>query len=138
MNRLIKTLIVCVLIIKSLTLVAQTDTISKWNYELEGQSYKDWDSVNQFWMKNVYFPCLKENKLKMSCASCVYIYIDAIFDIDSCGNLVEIAIIKENICTNKANDKLKACFFNYYRNLVFPLSLRKKKIKAKFGTGLSC
>jgi hypothetical protein len=126
------------LVIKSLTLIAQTDTITKWNYELEGQAWKDWDSINRFWMKNIYFPCLKENKLKMSCAGCVYIYIDAIFEIDSYGKLVEIKIIKEKICTNKANDKLKECFFTYYKNLVFPPSLRKKKIKAKFGTGLSC
>jgi hypothetical protein len=119
-------------------IIAQKDTIPLWSYELEGQAWKDWDSINKVWMKNTYFPCLKENKLKMNCANCVYIYFDAIFDIDSYGKLIDIQIIKENICSRKASEKLKNCFFNYFRNLVFPESLRKKKIKSKFGTGLKC
>jgi hypothetical protein len=119
-------------------LSAQSDTIPQWSYELERQAWKDWDSVNQVWIKEIYFPCLKENNLKMSCASCVYIYIDAIFNIDSCGKLANIQIIKENICSGKASGNLKQCFFTYFKNLVFPEALRKKKIKAKFGTGLKC
>jgi hypothetical protein len=119
-------------------LSAQNDTITAWSYNLEGQAWKDWDSINHVWMKEIYFPCLKENKLKLTCAGCEYIYIDAIFSIDSCGKLYDIQIIKENICYDSASEKLKQCFFNYFKNLVFPESLIKRRIKAKFGTGLKC
>ncbi len=119
-------------------LIAQSDTNYVWSYQLDGEAWHKWDSINHVWMKEVYFPCLKVNNLKMSCAGCVYIYIDAGLTIDSCGKLIDIKIFKENICTEKASDKLKKCFFDYYKKMVFPLSLRNRKIKAKFGTGLTC
>jgi hypothetical protein len=134
----IKILMFVLLFFSINNIIAQKDTIPIWSYELEGQAWHDWDSINRSWMKNTYFPCLKENKLKMSCAKCVYIYIDAIFGIDSSGKLIDIQILKENICSGKASEKLKNCFFNSFKNMVFPESLRKKKIKSKFGTGLKC
>jgi hypothetical protein len=121
-----------------INIYAQNDSITPWSYELKGKAWQDWDSINTFWMHNYYSQCLKENKLKMSCAHCVSIYIDAMFTIDSSGKVIDIQIIKENVCSGKATEKLKQCFFNYYRELVFPESLRRKKIKSKFGTGLKC
>jgi len=131
-------MIILLLITFAINASAQIDSNYVWSYQLEGKAWKNWDSINHVWMKEVYSPCLKENKLKMSCASCVYIYIDAGFTIDECGKLVDIKIFKENICSNKASDKLKKCFFEYFLNMVFPLSLRNKKIVSKFGTGLKC
>jgi hypothetical protein len=131
-------LFVSVFILINSVIFAQNDSTALWSYQLEGKAWHDWDSINNIWMHNYYFDCLKDNKLKMSCASCVSIYIDAIFKIDSSGKLTDIQIIKENVCSNKASDKLKQCFFSYYKNLIFPESLRRKKIKSKFGTGLKC
>jgi hypothetical protein len=128
----------CFLVLVGNYLFAQSDSSSVWSYELKDEAWKSWDSIQRTWMKDIYFPCLKENKLKMSCGSCVYIYIDAKFTINNEGKLIDIQILKENICTKKASAKLKKCFFEYYQNLVFPPSLRNKKIKAKFGTGLTC
>jgi len=133
-----KILTIYVLIFTCANLFAQSDSAYTWSYKLEGEAWKNWDSINQVWMKKVYFPCLKENNLKMSCANCENIYIDAGFIVDQDGKLADIIIFKENICSNKASTKLKKCFFNYYKNLVFPQALRNKKIKAKFGTGLKC
>jgi hypothetical protein len=118
--------------------VAQEISRPVWSHELEGEAWNNWDSINNHWIRNVYFPCLKANNLKMSCANCVYIYIDAEFTIDSCGKLTDIKIIKENICSRKANDKLRNCFFNYFREMTFPPALRHKRIISKFGTGLKC
>jgi hypothetical protein len=131
-------LIFCLFIPFTANILAQSDSNFVWSYELEDDAWQNWDTINRAWMKEVYFPCLKENKLIMSCANCVNIYIDARLSIDSCGNLIDLRILKENICSKTANEKLKQCFFNYFRNLVFPLSLRNKKIIAKFGTGLKC
>ena len=133
-----KCLIIIVLVACIHHLHAQKDSAVIWSYELEGQAWRDWDSINSVWMKTVYFPCLKENNLKMSCANCVYIYIDAIFTIDSYGKLTDIQIVKEKICTGKASEKLKNCFFSFYKKMIFPESLRHRKVKSKFGTGLSC
>jgi len=128
--------IICVSLFSNI--YAQNDSIPLWSYELKGEAWHDWDSINSFWMHNYYSPCLRENKLKMSCASCVYIYIDALFEIDSVGKLIDIQVLKENVCSMKASEKLKQCFFKYFKELVFPESLRRKKIKSKFGTGLKC
>jgi len=138
MNDIKKHLIIYLFISFTYNLYSQVDSNYVWSYQLEGDAWKKWDSISHDWMKKVYFPCLKENHLKMSCASCVYIYIDAGLTIDSLGKLTDIKIFKENICSNKASEKLKECFFSYFRNLVFPPSVRKRKIKAKLGTGLSC
>jgi hypothetical protein len=138
MKNLKKYLIICLFITLTNNIFAQSDTNYVWSYELEGEAWKNWDSINRVWMKEVYFPCLKENNLKMSCAHCVYIYIDAGLTIDANGEITDIQIFKENICSKKATEKLKQCFFNFYYNMIFPKSLRNKKLKAKFGTGLTC
>jgi hypothetical protein len=138
MKEMKKNLLIFLFIAFTINLYAQIDSNYVWSYQLEEESWKNWDSINHVWLKEVYFACLKENNLKMSCASCVYIYIDAGLTIDSLGKLTDIKIFKENICSNKASEKLKQCFFSYYKNLVFPKSLRNRRIKAKLGTGLSC
>jgi hypothetical protein len=117
---------------------AQDTGQAVWSHQLEDNAWQKWDSINTHWMNNVYYSCLKANKLKMSCASCVYIYIDAEFTVDSAGKLTNIKIIKENICSRRATEKLINCFFDYFRNLTFPQPLRQKRIISKFGTGLKC
>jgi len=135
----IKTLIILsALIVFTKNMVSQVDTSSIWTYQFEGRAWSDWDSIYRIWMKNVYYPCLKENNLKMSCKNCAYIYIDALLEIDSSGKLINIQIIKENICSKISNQKLRNCFFNFFYEMVFPESLRSKKIKSKLGTGLKC
>ncbi len=122
----------------SISLFAQTDTSYTYSYQLEGEAWQNWDSINDVWMNQVYFQCLKANKLKMSCAHCSSIYIDAGFTIDGSGKLIDIKIFKEKICAEKASEKLKQCFFGYYKNLVFPKALHNRKIYVKLGTGLKC
>ncbi|MFN8254905.1 MAG: hypothetical protein U0W24_04400 [Bacteroidales bacterium] len=117
---------------------AQTDTNYIWTYELNNAAFHSWDSINNIWMKEVYFPCLKENKLKMSCAHCSGIFIDAGFEIDDNGKLIHIQIFREKVCVGSANQKLKDCFLNYFRQMVFPEPLRNHKIKVKLGTSLKC
>jgi len=133
-----KYLIIFLFVLFTFKVSAQIDTNYVWSYQLKGEAWQDWDSINHVWMNDVYAPCLKANKLKMSCAKCVYIYIDAGFTIDECGKLVDIKIFKENVCSKKASEKLKKCFFDYFLNMVFPISLRNNKIISKFGTGLKC
>ncbi len=107
-------------------------------YELKGEAWKDWNAISQNWMKNEYHKILKENKLKMTCSGCEYIYLDVVLNIDSTGKMTYYKLINSNKCSEKFSKKLEIQFMKSFFNLKFPDSLKNMYFEARLGTGLKC
>jgi hypothetical protein len=106
--------------------------------DLTGGAWTDWKSIKDDWMKNHYGACLEKFKLKMSCAQCANIHVDAELRIDAQGRLESHKILKSNICSESISPDLEKAFLDYFRELRFPISLRSLILEARLGTGLKC
>lgn len=107
-------------------------------HELSGEQWHDWNNVKTEWMRKEYWSILKKYRIEMSCGDCEYAYITVRLHIDNNGRVVEIDIIKEQICRGGAVEELKDAFLKYFREAVMPESLRNMTIETMLGTGLRC
>jgi hypothetical protein len=96
------------------------------------------NEIHENFRKNVYYNCLSQSRLSMNCSNCIYIYIDVIISIDNKGRLCGYTKTVENICGNKASEKLERCFIDYLESITFPNNLRNMSIEIRLGTGLKC
>ena len=108
------------------------------SYELKGDAWTSWNAIYQDWMKKEYHQILKENKLKMNCNGCEYIYLDVVLNIDSIGKMTYYKLINSNKCSEKFSKKLEIQFMRSFFNLEFPQPLRNMYFEARLGTGLKC
>jgi hypothetical protein len=114
-----------------------SDTIMQ-SHDLNKEQWHVWDSIDNYWLKNEFPLCLKNNKLKLSCSGCESIYLVVNLYIDKEGKLTKYDIVKEKVCGNVASPALKKCFISYFQTLVFPPALRSINIQVRLGNGLKC
>jgi hypothetical protein len=107
-------------------------------HNLNQDQWHVWDSIDNYWLKNEFPLCLKNNKLKLSCSGCENIYLVVNFYIDNEGKLTKYDIVKEKVCGGTATAALKKCFLSYFQTLVFPPPLRNINIQVRLGNGLKC
>jgi hypothetical protein len=115
----------------------KSDTIIE-THNLNKEQWHLWDSIDNYWLKNEFPVCLKNNKLKLSCSGCESIYLVVNFYIDKEGKLTKYDIVKEKVCGKTATTALKKCFLSYFQTLVFPPHLRNINIQVRLGNGLKC
>lgn len=96
------------------------------------------NEIQENFRKNIFRQCLDESRLSMNCSDCVYIYIKVIIVIDKKGRLSGYRKISENVCGQKATEKLERCFIDYLESISFPKNLRNMSIEMRLGTGLKC
>ncbi len=108
------------------------------SHELRGDQWRSMNEIHEHFRRNVFYDCLSQSHLSMNCSGCEYIYIDAIIDIDKKGRLCGYTKIKENVCGQKAPEKLERCFIDYLKSIIFPKNLRNMSIEMRLGTGLKC
>ncbi len=105
-------------------------------YSGERADWEEWHTVKESWMKNVYFGCLKQAGLRMSCGGCPSIYTKWVFSVDDAGRL-SMEKYKESICGRASTPALDRCMTETFRNKTF-VKLRGRRFRATLGTGLSC
>jgi hypothetical protein len=105
---------------------------------LSGIQWQRWHSIDSLWLKYFFPSCLEENELKLSCATCGNIFLDAQLKIDSKGKLVDYKKIKGNICENDITNELEKCFLDYFYFMEFPPELRNMILEVKLGKSLKC
>ena len=107
-------------------------------YLLPKDQYADWQNIYDVWFHTQFHKCLKQNRIKMRCSKCEYVYMDVYFEIDSLGKICKYVILKEKMCATVFTKKLRKSFMDYFLNQEYPKSLHNTKFKARLGTGLKC
>ncbi len=102
------------------------------------EQFGDISVITDNWLKNDFQLCLKKEKIKMSCAHCSSVYLKVIACIDSTGRLSSYTKIKTNVCGREMKTEMENCMMNYFKSLIFPVSLRNTKIELFLGNGLKC
>jgi hypothetical protein len=108
------------------------------DYELKGDKRKAFNEIHDRFMHEKYPECLKKFKLSMNCSDCEYIYIIVRITIDADGRIKGYVKMRENICGEKADERLERCFIEYLESITFPVNLRNMVIETRLGTGLKC
>lgn len=108
------------------------------SYNLPDPAYEKWEEIETYWFKNVYRKVLSKYHLKLSCASCQYIYYTVILYVGHDGKLIKHKTVKENVCFKKGPKGLLKDFVKYFKDLEFPEELRGIGIEVRLGTGLKC
>ena len=122
---------------RSVAQVKEQDTIID-DFMMKGQAEKDWDSIKEYWFRNIFPQLCKENKLKFSCAHCGYILLKAIIEINSFGMMTRFHVFYQNVCGGEATPRFKMAVMLHFMRIAYPPSLYNSKFKATFGTGLKC
>ena len=108
------------------------------SYKLPKEQYADWQKIYDVWFHTQYHKCLKQNRIKLKCSKCKYVYMDLYIEIDSLGKISNYVILKEKMCATVFTKKLRKCFLDYFLNQEFPKTLYNTKFKVRLGTGLKC
>lgn len=119
------------------TIHQKRDSIIKMS-DFTHEEYAAWSTILSDWRKNIFFDCLKKQKLRLTCDGCESIYLHVNMNIDSTGKLVKYTITKEKMCGEKFRPELKEGFLNYFENLIFPPALQNKIINVYLGECLKC
>jgi hypothetical protein len=108
------------------------------DYRLKGKKHEEFDKILEYWKTSKYHNCMAESRLKMSCSGCEYVYIIVRISIDRSGRISGYTKAGENVCGQKAPEKLERCFMEYLESITFPPCLRNMTIETRLGTGLKC
>ena len=102
------------------------------------QQFSDWQDLFQTWEQTYLTSCLGQENIVLSCAGCESVYLRVVFCTDSAGKVIHYDIIRENLCGRMFSEGMKACFLEFFINLVWPVSLRQKNLEVLLGRGLKC
>lgn len=94
-----------------------------------------WEAIEQDWLNNHFYKCLKSNKVEVSCADCPAAFMDLYFYIDATGKLVKHRIVRAKYCGKPA---LEACFLSYFYAYSFPSKYHNKFFRLRLGRALKC
>lgn len=114
--------------IESLPDSAIYDTIEVWRDSV-------WLGIEKKWTEEAFQHCLKKNKLKISCGSCIGVYMELNFYINSDGKLDKYEVLRSRFCEKPA---MESCMMEYFKNLKFPKKYYNKMFKTRLGRYLKC
>jgi|GEM_PF-1589712 len=114
------------------------ENLVQWDYKLKGKSYKEFRAIKDNWMRINYRKILKKYSISLNCSNCEYAYIIVILNIADNGSVTEVSFVDSNVCGKKASAKIINDFVDYFKKVLYPPSLRGKKVKTRIGGGLKC
>ena len=97
-----------------------------------------WNTIDSIWMDSIYWPNLKTNKLKMTCAHCERISMHVDMKIDSTGKLELYRVTRSSVCGRDIEKKMEEEWMQFFRDYEFPPALRNQAFHVLLGTGLKC
>jgi hypothetical protein len=116
---------------------SQRDTLEN-IWDKGKDAWKAWNLIDSIWMDSIYWPNLKQHKLKMTCAHCERILMHVDMKIDSTGKLELYRITRSSICGNEISKKMEDEWMKFFLFYEFPEALRKQAFHVMLGTGLKC
>jgi len=130
---------ICLISIKCCAQTANDSTglFSRISMEDDGV-WTEWHNIDSAWMHNGYRAILAKAKLKMDCAHCESIRMDADFVVDSSGKLIRSVMLENYKCGKSFDKKLEDAFMDYFYKITFPAIFRKHVITVRLGTALKC
>jgi hypothetical protein len=141
MKKIIFLLILCVFAfnIKAQELVIPQDTLPSYikYYQLGPAQSQAWEKIEKEWKKE-YLKILREQKIKMNCAACTSVYMDAVISITAEGKMGHYRLIKSKKCGEPFSKGLEIRFMKWFFNYKFPKELQNMKIEIHLGDSLKC
>lgn len=107
-------------------------------HELTREQQTTFYEISNRWRRTVFPLCLKQNRLKLSCADCASVYIAIVLNIGPDGKLKRYEKKSSHVCGGKSTEKLERCFIEYFESITFPDILRNMIIDTSLGNGLKC
>jgi hypothetical protein len=97
-----------------------------------------WKKIDSAWTAEVFWDCLKAQKLKMDCGHCTSILIKIDMQIDNSGKLVQYRVVYQHVGGGDFTKSMEDCFMEYFLQLTFPPALRNHIFRAELGRTLMC
>lgn len=105
---------------------------------LNAVQQKSWDSIVQYWKRNVLQVYARKHKIKISnCETCGFLYIYAHLKIDSIGHCTYTKGTAA-LCLKNMPLKVEKELMRYFLQLTFPPQLRNLIIVERLGEYLRC
>jgi hypothetical protein len=92
---------------------------------------------SQKWEQNCFTPFLKRNRIKLSCAHCNSVFVEAVFRLQEGGHS-HFVITRQKKCGQSFSKTQLKEIEKMLLNLQLPESVRGKLIRLRFGNSLKC
>lgn len=97
----------------------------------------DWYKARKAWEEKYFYVFLKKHKVKLSCASCSSVYVDAEFEVMFDGH-AHVKVLNTKKCGSEFSVKQITELEKLLFNLEFSSELINKKFIGRIGNGLKC
>lgn len=103
---------------------------------LSAQQQNDWKTEYGNWLKNKFYPFLKKEKIKPSCAGCSSVYAIVVFK--KTGEVTVNQIIESRKCGTPFKGKQLKALQTIISELFLPDSFGRSYFSVKMGSFLKC
>jgi hypothetical protein len=110
------------------------DTLTYSN--LSPEQHSDWKKEYDNWLKNKFYPFLKKEKIKTSCAGCSSVYAIVVFK--RIGEITMNTIVESGRCGKPFKGKQLEQLQIIINELFLPDSFKRSFFSVKIGSFLKC
>lgn len=94
-----------------------------------------WLDIEKQWTEQAFNPCLKKNKIKISCGSCTGVYMELNFYINAQGKLDKYEVLRSRFCEKEG---MESCMMDFFQKMTFPEKYYNTIFKTRLGRYLKC
>jgi hypothetical protein len=103
---------------------------------LSKAQYSSWKNIEQKWLSEKYYPFLKKEKIKLSCAGCESVYVWLVFKKDNSNTTYDI--IKSKKCGGDFTGRLLSELKKLLNEIILPVEFNNTVFRTSIGSALKC